>query len=299
LPVRATEAGQYDYNHPRFFASASDPLVNVHCTEYCNAPDNGGVPSQMHIPAKARPAGGSDAHFDVVQPDGTEITMWAAQTPSADWTNGVTVSAQNIANCGSLSSGQGWLTSGPGPTAAGFCDQAGTVTAAELQGGQINHALFITGQCAIGSQYPTEIYASTQHCSSGVGPPLGGREWYDVPCSTTQANGALKPWEKAILCALNQYGAYFGDDLGGGSNFTGGVTPMLESEEPWYDYGGSGYTSPFAALAAQGWYAIAISDAHSGASEKRWVGADPWQPSGVNFASHIHWLAPCSAQGSC
>jgi len=37
----------------------------------------------------------------------------------------------------------------------------------------------------------------------------------------------------------------------------------------------------------------------SGALQQRWIGADPWNPSGVNFAAHLHWLAPCSAQGAC
>jgi hypothetical protein len=298
-PVRANEAGQWDYNHPRYFASAADPLVNVACTQYCGAADNGGVPKQIHIPAQARPAGGGDGHFDVVQPDGTEISMWAATTPSSNWTNGATVHAANVANCGSFASGQGWLASGPGPTAAGYCDDAGIVTAAELVSGQINHALFIIGACAVGSQYPSEYAASTDRCTSGVGPPLGGREWYDVPCATTQADSTLHPWEKAILCALNQYGAFVGDDLGGGSTFVGGVAPQMESEEPWYDFYGSNYTSPFAALAYQGWYSFAIANAHPAVNGTRWVGADPWQPADVNFAAHIHWLDPCSARGTC
>ncbi len=295
--VRATEAGQYDYSHPRFFATSSDPVVNLQCTQYCGSSANGGVPAQAYIPAQARPAEGGDGHFDVVQPDGTEISMWAASQPSGNWTNGATVRAGNIANCGSIASGQGWLSSGPGPTAAGFCDDAGVVTAAELSAGQINHALFLIGSCAVGAQYPSQYGATTDRCTSGVGPPLGGREWYDVPCSSTQANGALHPWEKAILCALNQYGAYLGDDGGGGTYYTGGLSISIESEEPWYDYNGAGYTSPFAALASQGWTSIPISSVHG--SERRWVGADPWQPSGVNFGAHMHWLAPCSAQGSC
>ena len=299
-PVRATEAGQYDYSHPRYFASSSDPLVNVNCTMYCGTPDNGGVPAKINVPAQARPALGGDAHFDVVQPNGNELSMWLARQPSGNWTNGSTLSTAVIANCGSYATGAGWLTVGPGPTAAGYCDDAGVVTAAELIAGRINHALFVVGQCAVGAQYPTEGYVGTNQCSSGVGPPLGAREWYDVPCATTQANAALRPWEKAILCALNQYGAYFGDtNGGGGSYFTGGVQPMVESEEPWYAYNGPGYVSPFAPLAAQGWSKITIPGAIGSSSGTRWVGADPWQPSGVNFAAHIHWLAPCSARGTC
>ena len=300
-PVRATEAGKWDYSHPRFFASASDPLVNVQCTQYCGSPENGGAPSQIYIPAKARSAGGSDSHLDVVQPDGTDISMWATTANASDWTPNSTLRAGVIANCGSFASGQGWLATGPGPTAAGYCDNAGIVTAAELLAGQINHALFIVGECGVGNQYPVEYGGTTGTCTSGVGPPLGGREWYDVPCATTQGNGSLQPWEKAILCALNQYGAFMGDNEGGGSRFTGGVSPQLESEEPWYDFFGAGYTSPFAALASQGWTSFSMSNVRSGAAGIRWIGntGDAWQPAGVDFAAHIHWLDACSAQGAC
>jgi hypothetical protein len=295
--IRANEAGVYDYNHPRFIASATDPVVTLKCTTYCGAPDNGGMPATAHVPAVARPAGGSDSHMDVVQPDGTEITMWGVTKPTANWQSGQTLSASNIANCGSVVSGTGWLATGPGPTAAGYCTNAGMVTAAELIAGQINHAIFITGQCAVGAQYPAETGASTQQCTSGVGPPLGGREWYDVPCSTTQASSGLEPWEKAILCALNVYGAYLGDNVGGGQYFTG-TGASVESEEPWYDFDGPGYTSPFAPLAAQGWQSVKVQS-YGSALGTRWIGASPWNPSGVNFAAHIHWLAPCSAQGTC
>ena len=306
--VRSTEAGTYDYSHPRFFATSADPVVTLKCVQYCGTPDNGGIPTTIHIPAQARPAAGGDGHLDVVQADGTDISMWTAvspdgsyhtQFPGRNWQTGDVLSAGIVANCGNLSNGQGWLSTGPGPTAAGYCDQAGVVTAAELASGQINHALFVTGECAIGTQYPAENGASTDQCTSGVGPPLGGREWYDVPCATTQANSALHPWEKAILCALNQYGGYLGDDGAGGAHFTSGVGPELESEEPWYDYSGQNYTSPFAQLASQGWYSFSLSNVRGSASGTRWVGADPWQPAGVDFQSHIHWLAPCSAQGSC
>jgi hypothetical protein len=295
--IRANEAGVYDYGHPRFIAAATDPVVSIKCTLYCGAPDNGGIPATIHIPAIARPAGGADSHMDIVQPDGTEITMWGVTKPASNWTAGATLSASNIANCGSIVNGTGWLSVGPGPTAAGYCTNAGIITAAELIAGQINHAIIITGQCAVGAQYPSENGASTQQCTSGIGPPLGGREWYDVPCATTQANTGLQPWEKAILCALNQYGGYMGDNGGGGQYFTG-TGAGLEDEEPWYDFDGPNYTSPFAPLAAQGWTTIKVQS-YGSQTGTRWVGASPWNPSGVNFAAHIHWLAPCSAQGTC
>jgi hypothetical protein len=322
VSVRSTEAGQYDYSHPRYFATTSDPVVKLVCNQYCGAPDNGGVPATAYIPAVARPAGGSDAHFDVVQPNGTDITMWAAECgPSGctsygqpndmqgNWTAGSTLTAGNIANCGSFTSGLGYLVTGPGPTAADFCTNAMVITAAELIAGRINHAMSTGAQCAIGTQFPAAAGSSTQQCTSGVGPPLGGREWYDVPDATTNATN-LQPWEKAILNALHDYGAFFGDNGSGGANYTGGFAGQVESEEPWRDYNGTGtnkatYTSPFALLAAQGWIPVSISNAIGTASGTRWIGADPWNiwtelgETEAQFASHIHWLDPCSARGTC
>jgi hypothetical protein len=293
-PFRANEAGVYDYGHPIFYAVASDPQVNTRCNQFC-----GTFPAQIRIPAKARPAGGSDAHFEIIQPDGSDISMWATYgTPGRDWQTGDTVTAGNISNCGSFFTGPGTIERGPGPTAGGACLRAGQITAAELLAGHIDHALFVGGPCAQGRQYPANPEASTHECTSGVGPPLGAREWYDVPCSTTEANSNLHPWEKAILCALHDYGGYMEDSGSGGfAYFTGLGVNGTESIEPAFD---CGQPDPFAALASQDWYTITIPNADKhGTARQRWVGADPWNPPGVDFPQHIHWLAPCSAQGSC
>ena len=307
--MRGTEAGRYDYSHPIYSAVASDPVISLACTRYCAAK----YPRSMHIPANARVAGGTDAHIAVVQPDGTEIDAWAAygapgtklaedalhNAQTRDWRSGDTLTAGNVSNCGSYRNGPG-LASPPGSTAANFCLGAGIVTAAELIAGRIDHALFLTGGCAIGSQYPAT--GNTRQCTSGqLGPPLGGRVWYDVPCATTRANHALKPWEVSVLCALNVYGGYFGDASGGAASYTGGILPQIASEEPWHDRNGAAYTSPLAPLAAQGWNSITIRDANDGSSGTRWVydNQSPWNPPGVNFLAHIHWLDPCSAEKRC
>jgi hypothetical protein len=290
-PVRDQEAGQYDYGHPIYYASGSDPVVTLRCTNYCNHTDNGGYPATAHVPALARPAGGSDAHMTVIQPDGTEIDMWATTTPSGNWTTGSTVTAQAIANCGSFLSGSGFTPTGPAATAGGACLGAGLLRANELLAGSINHALFLITQCAVNWQYPAFANASTDTCTSGQGPALGGRLWYDVADATTNANTALKPWEKAILNALHDYGGYLMDDIGGAANVSG-IAFLAESGEESLMFG---QLDPFAALAGQGWSGGSLS----GALQTRWLGADPWHPSGVDFVSHLHWLDPCSARSAC
>lgn len=290
-PVRDEEAGPYDYGHPIYYATANDPVVNLHCTSYCNSSDNGGLPANLHIPAAARPAGGTDAHMAVVQPDGTEIDLWATSRPNGNWTTGSTVSAIGVANCGSFSNGSGFAASGPAATAGGACLGAGQLRANELAAGTINHALFLITQCAVGSQFPAFANAGTDTCTSGQGPALGGRLWYDVPDATTNANSGLKPWEKAILNALHDYGGYLEDDVSGGSSVSG-IGFLAESGAAEVAFG---LPDPFAALIAQGWNAATLS----GALQTRYIGTDRWQPSGVDFAGHMHWLNACSAHATC
>lgn len=290
--VRDEEAGINDYGHPIYYAATTDPVINVACNQYC--PSN--YPRTMYIPARARPALGSDAHMAVVQPDGTEIDMWATYgTPGGgghtaqtrNWQAGDTVTAGNVSACGNFFTGTGNAATAPAATAGGACLSAGLLRANELASGHINHALFLVAQCAVGSQYPAFAGASTDACAGGSGPPLGGRLWYDVPDATTNA-GPLAPWEKAILNALHDYGGYLEDDAGGGSQISG-IGFLAESGEDSYAFGTS---DPFAVL---GWSPITLS----GALQQRFEGADPWHPSGVNFAAHMHWLNVCSAQQSC
>ncbi len=290
-PVREQEAGVYDFGHPVYYASASDPLVTLHCTAYCNTTDNGGLPASVHIPAQARPAGGTDAHLAVIQPDGTEIDLWATTQPSGNWTTGATISAQGAANCGNFASGSGFTPSGPAATAGGACLGAGLLRANELQAGRIGHALFLVSQCAVGWQYPAFPNATTDPCTSGRGPALGGRLWYDVSDASTNANAALKPWEKAILNALHDFGGYLEDDVSGGASVSG-IGFLAESGAAAWAFGQS---DPFATLTSQNWSGVAVS----GALTLRYIGADPWQPGGVNFAAHLHWLDPCSARATC
>lgn len=304
-PVRDMEAGAWDYGHPIYYAGPSDPLVNVNCdpkayagakgNDTCDTADNGGLPARIRIPARARPAGGTDAHMIVIQPNGVEIDFWDARAPSGNWgtPGNMTIAAGGGASCGDWRTSSGWDPANNGwpQTAGGACLAGGLLRANELLAGHIDHALAIVLQCAIGVQYPAFPGATTDNCTSGVGPPLGGRLWYDVPDTVTGANPNLRPWERAILDALHDYGGYLMDDVQGGSAVSG-MAFLAASGEPAFAFA---RPDPFAALAAQGWTSRRVD----GSFTLRWIGADPWRPSGVDFLRHLHWLAACSAQGSC
>ena len=271
-PVRNQEAGTYDYGHPIYFATAEDPLVKLQCTRYCGT----AYPKSMRVPAIARPAGGSDSHMAVIQPDMTEIDMWGVTKTAGNYASGQTIVAMNVANCGSYVTGSGFAAD-IGSTAGQACLGAGLLKASELLSGTINHALFLVGQCAIGTQLPTPPTAATGQCANGVGPPLGGRLWADVA-----APSGLEPWSAAIWNALHNFGGYLMDNSPTSPNING-IGFMSTSGERDYVYG---MPDPFAALAAQGWSSIPIA----GGLQARWVGADRWNPPGLK--DHLHWLAP-------
>jgi hypothetical protein len=313
--LQIREPGPNDYGHPIYYASASDPVVKLSCTQYCGAPDNGGVPQSMYIPAKARPAGGTDAQMAVIQPDGTEIDFWAAYgTPGSDknwtaphnvqnrdWQSGDTLSAGNIANCGSITNGSGFMAVGPGATAADQCLAGGQVKVNELIQGGINHALALELTCAVGSTYPAPPGANTQQCTSGIGVPLGSRLWYDVPDDVTNANPRLKPWERAILNALHDYGAFFTDNGSGGAFAVGMGIEFSDIPETSANFG---FADPVAVLGTQGWVGSTVSQLPPRDSgSRRWFYPDTnggqWNPDGVDFSAHMHWLDACSARNSC
>jgi hypothetical protein len=320
MGVRNQEAGGWDFGHPVYFASASDPLVNITCSGNggaCDNADNGGYPAQIHIPAQARRAcpgyngfGGAssycDHHFAVVQPDaagnvgaGPEIDFWGAQNDgsgsSGNWQNGDTIAGASVANCGTWSTSTGWYTQMAGPiTAAGSCLGGGLLRADELAAGQINHALQLITPCqgnfsGLVSQFPAAPGSTGGHfCTSNVGPILGAHLWLDYPDS--YINGLnIQPWEKAILRALHDYGGYYIDNSNNVQTYGTGLALQAESGEAYDMFGG---TDPFATLASQGWSAVSVS----GSIKPRWVGSNAWNPAGIDWQGHLHYLAASCAQ---
>jgi hypothetical protein len=314
--VRANEPGQYDYNYAQFYATARDPVVVVECTDYCDTGDRGGYPHSIHIPAKLRVPGawdspggyGGDRVFSIVQPDGSVADFAYGKQATGDWgaPGNTTLTVGAAAACGNVYTADGMYGLGTGTTAGGHCSNAGLIRANELVTGRINHALKIILECqGPGAVYPVAANLATDACPAGAsgGPALGARIWYDVPDATTNATTSLQPWEKAILNALHDYGGYFmdnscpkGDGSGRCAVNVSGIGFMLESEEPFFDFNYPGENwNPYAALASQGWTHFTVPNTR--ADQQRWVGADPWNP--VDFLHHMHWLAPCSARGSC
>lgn len=293
VQVRSQEAGAFDYGHPVYFASRSDPTVRIHCTTYCDEQDNGGLPATIHVPAHARPAGGEDSHMAVIQPDMKEIDFGGVRKPAADWGRGgeTTITAGAVQNCGSFVSGSGFTAHGA-VTVAGACLAAGLLRADELASGRIRHALFLIVNCAAPASrnaYPVENGAATDVCRdrSAPAPPLGARLWLDTPDAQIAAMDAPR-WEKAILYALHDYGGFVCDDISGGDHIAG-VSFEPEGGDAYHAFG---VEDPFAQL---GWPSRPVL----GALARRYIGADPWQPRDIDLARHLHYLNPCVTRRSC
>jgi hypothetical protein len=226
-----------DWAHPTYFAQPGDPLYTLHATEEWGKNEINGI--QIPIPEYARPAGGEDGHMTVVTPEGWEYDFWRAQIPPKGG--------------GTFSFAWGGRTridgtgTGSGGTASGFGNLAGMIRAPELKADRINHALFMTIKCAApntlfgdgaagASQYSSSyVYPATgggSPCPSGYQYALPLGAWLKLEITTAELNALSVPaWERTILVALREYGAFCGDTGGPGMGF------MFESSESYIAQG--------------------------------------------------------------
>ena len=206
-PISTAREQSREYDHPVYYAQATDPLVTIRA-------DGGSVDNmRINLPSYARPAGGSDGHLGVVTPDGWEYDLWRVTRsgPTLD----VAIGYRQRAD------GPGIVTPAMaladatlgGGTAPHFGLRAGIVTAAEMQSGHIPHALFIViqagsadtsfgfGTVAAGANgrggSGSSIYPAFKGdaAAPGVRAPMGARFWLDMTPSEIDATGAPL-WER-------------------------------------------------------------------------------------------------------
>lgn len=313
------EPGNFDTSFPVYVSTPSDPLIAL-VNPVLGVAQNttGGIPATVNIPQVARPGQslGLVSNFTIFQPAGSEVDLSVLANgnpatmnpPGSHWPSGGTMQQASVGDtCSNFYTGTGMGTGAVSTTPAGQCDAAGLVGINDLLRGTISHALAVYVNCTVtGAAFPAQ-FSGTQTCTDGVGPQMGYRMWYDVPCATTQAISTMPNPTKAILCALNVYGGYVVGTLWGGTIGVGaglnsgqfGFTIGLESSEPFYAYGNG---DKFAALFAQGWVGTTVPGYASGF--QRWYArpqdaSGNWAPSGVNFASHIHYIKSCVTQQAC
>jgi hypothetical protein len=171
-------------------------------------------------------------------------------------------------------------------TAARFANLAGRIRYQELEAGRINHALFATTNSLAGGGdfvYPAAKGSTNnpQLTLAGGWPVMGMRLRLDPSYATDAWLRQFPAWKQAVLRALRDYGAYFGDDSGSALSVT-----SFES--------GTGYT------------AFGLPDPFDAYAQNH-LGEDIFESGGIYYfdlRSGVDWsklqvVAPCVAERTC
>jgi hypothetical protein len=209
------------FSIPLFWADASTPRVTITCNVggHGFTGSNGmNATAEIPMPAGAAPDPQSDHHLLIIDRDtNTEYGLWNAQYNGGQWTCGLGA-LQDLSGDGvrplAVNANPWWEAHGP--RACGFGLSAGLIRPEELESGVIEHALVIAYPHIRSAWYTSP--ASTAQASNGAGAepnrgiPCGGRIQYDpsIDVDALQVSDA----GKAILRALQVYGAYVGDYSG-------------------------------------------------------------------------------------
>jgi hypothetical protein len=217
------------YNENIYTGSGSDPLVTV--TNFAGA---GGTPGtfQVHIPAGAQPAPGSDGTLSV---DDTTNGTWYS-FGGFHWTgsNSATVAQ------GSAESDSG---SGIADDNSDWDEGVGTLRESDLQAGTIDHMLRVELPTSMlesvsNSAYQLASYAWPQTQEDGNGPSLySGTVPFGVtigiPAYVAEpANVAANPGANMLWQALQDHGAMVRDSGGGGNTVTFQADQNVSPDDP-------------------------------------------------------------------
>ena len=215
------------FDHPLYFAEASDPL-----TTFTMGAGWGNPATTVVVPAPAgmKPAGGTDGALDVRLSDGRLLDLYDAKV------SGSTVTAAEYAFSDAIG-GPGFgdttcFCNAAGTTAIGSPQAGGTILATDVAAGVIPHALdmaFSYSQCGgVGTSKVASVPPSIAgDCGGGSGPiPEGGLML--IPPGTAMPAG-LSTMGKALFKALQTYGAFDTDQLDGNSPAFSGTARRLST----------------------------------------------------------------------
>lgn len=217
-----------DYDHPVYFSSKNDPVYEVQCVAFGGGCEIRG--DRVHIPKRAKPAGGSDGHLGVIdQSSGWQYDFWQVRDRSPEG-GPLVISFGGRTRIGSP--GSDGL--GSPATAAHFATSAGAIRAEELRAGEIDHALFMTVPCTNGrSVWPAGDGVGSVCSKNLLAPAMGQHLFLDM--SNQEIEGMDVPgWQKTIFLAMANYGLFVGDTGGDGWGlklWTGSLRPG--GPDPW------------------------------------------------------------------
>jgi hypothetical protein len=209
------------YSIPLFWADANTPKVTVTCRTGGHGfvgTNGSNATALVPIPTGAAPDAQSDHHLLIIdRSNNTEYGMWDAAFANGAWTCGLGA-LLNLNGTGvrplAIEANPWWEAHGA--RACGFGLVAGLIRPEEIAAGRIDHALVVAYPHIRAGMYVPP--ASTAQAANGVGAiktrgiPCGGRIQLD-PAIDVDAI-AVPAAGKAILRALQIYGAYVGDYSG-------------------------------------------------------------------------------------
>lgn len=288
-PVQLNPAPGHDWGDALFYSNPSDPVYRIHCNK--PAPESCPVEGwQIHIPALARPASGSDALMSVIsKASDREFDFWDVQSvPLAR--HGGTI----VVGWGGYSALDGWGTGASSSCGGGgSCTimSKGLTTYSDLSSGHINHALYLLAGCSNGRNvYPAYSEGGGGACADTSNAPAYG-QWLQLNMPDSQINRLRVPrWLKAIYRAFADYGAMFYD-----SGSSGAFDIQIESPQ---SYTALGLRNPFVGWAS--WQRLHARRSHVGAyvaagGQRYWLDFG----GGIDWASKLRVIDPCVIAGTC
>jgi hypothetical protein len=227
-------------SRPVFFASPSDPAMKIVCEDdfgagSCTGANGVNIAGQsINVPAGAQAQDASDGHLTVIETaTGDEYDFWNATI------DGSTIEA-GTGSMVNVNTGNGLGSQGD---AADFALTGGLLRPSELASGTIDHALVVSVPCvnatgASGYSYPAsggngEVCGDYWSESPSGAPELGQLLRLNLTAAQIAASPA-PAWEKTVMTALANYGAYIEDTDG---SYDGGIDIITQDSASWTDLG--------------------------------------------------------------
>jgi hypothetical protein len=325
-------AGEHtDYGHPVYVSRKSDPLYTIHCTNPFGGtcqPEG----ARIHIPSNARPAGGTDHHFGVIdQTTGLEYDFWGFCYGGPPFKAGDSATDEplTVADCNKKYGGRLQASTG----AIYDLDSSG-IWSAHLAGRKGMEASEIASATASGialfggaarvrefkdGAYPHHAGFMVLPCSNGSA--VYPMSHFDTPCSEFKATNPPCSWQPEGDCGI-PYGARWFIDLSdsaidacvdGGKPCLGPVKATLKMLAHYgmffgdtngdYGWGLKIMTDDWADQSEFGTTPTYTYFSSQGLTERNNTGdlIVPW-PSWMNvewFAVHSHFADPCVSRGDC
>jgi len=203
------------YDHPTYFAKATDPMTTFHLGAGWGFPA-----TTMTVPAPAgmKASTGGDLVMTILLSNGQILDLYGVSGSGTSFR----ASYYGISN-GVNGSGFGTNGHAVGTTAIGSPQAGGTILARDVAAGSISHALCMAFDYSVLGGLGTggrSVYPAVSNDDGGGGGPLPEGGLLLIPAGTVKPAG-LSSMGSALWNAAATYGVYVTDQLSGGPMFYG------------------------------------------------------------------------------